>query len=118
MTSQLQERFGDSEARVEAAIASLAAGRGILVTDDEDRETDRPEVAEVAVAEEGQPGRFRHGGVKVGEWYVISDIETQSHTGIRHDETRELIVTEVENSFEYYAPQLRVLFDDFDISKI
>ena len=40
MTSQLQERFGDSEARVEAAIASLAAGRGILVTDDGDRENE------------------------------------------------------------------------------
>ncbi len=40
MTSQLQERFGDSEARVEAAIASLAGGRGILVTDDGDRENE------------------------------------------------------------------------------
>lgn len=59
-----------------------------------------------------------YGGVKIGEWYVISDQQTLSHTGFRDDDTRELIVTEVENSFEYYAPQLRVLFDDFDISKI
>jgi 3,4-dihydroxy 2-butanone 4-phosphate synthase len=40
MTSQLQERFGDSEARVAAAVASVAEGRGILVTDDGDRENE------------------------------------------------------------------------------
>ena len=59
-----------------------------------------------------------YGGVKVGDWYIISDQQTPSHTGFCDDETRELIVTEVGNHFEYYAPQLRVLFDDFDISKI
>ena len=59
-----------------------------------------------------------YGGVQLGDWYIISDQNTPSHTGIKNDETRPLIVEKVGNSFEYYAPQLRALFDDFDICQV
>ncbi len=59
-----------------------------------------------------------YGGVRVGDWFIVSDQETPSHTGIKNDETRPLIVEEVGNSFEYYEPQLRVLYDDFDVCNI
>jgi len=40
MNQSLLSTFGDSEARLEAALASLRRGSGVLVVDDEDRENE------------------------------------------------------------------------------
>jgi len=40
MNQKLLARFGDPVERVEGALSSLRAGRGVLVTDDEDRENE------------------------------------------------------------------------------
>ena len=40
MNQSLLSEFGDPLARVEAALAALRAGRGVLVADDEDRENE------------------------------------------------------------------------------
>ena len=40
MNQSLLSEFGDPIARVEAALAALRAGRGVLVADDEDRENE------------------------------------------------------------------------------
>jgi 3,4-dihydroxy 2-butanone 4-phosphate synthase len=40
MNQSLRSIFGDSEARLEAALASLRRGNGVLVVDDEDRENE------------------------------------------------------------------------------
>jgi 3,4-dihydroxy 2-butanone 4-phosphate synthase len=40
MNQNLIDQFGDSEQRVEKALEALRAGRGVLVTDDEDRENE------------------------------------------------------------------------------
>ena len=40
MNQSLLSKFGDPLARVEAALAALRAGRGVLVADDEDRENE------------------------------------------------------------------------------
>lgn len=41
------------------------------------------------------------GGVKIGDWYVVSEPGAFSHTGFRHDDT-----------------SIRVIFDEFDICEI